>query len=356
MSLYPRKDSKYLWIKFTVNGKRVQESTGTADRQKAQEYHDKRKAQLWDETRLGVKPSYTWPQAVMRWVAETRHKASHEGDKIILRWLDQYLGGVELGAIDRDMIDRIRDGRLAEGMSNATVNRTLEVVRAILRRAVLEWEWLDRHPKVRLLPVVKRRAPFLTREQAKRLIDELPEHLAAMVKFSLETGLRKSNVTGLEWSQVDLETRKAWIHPDQAKARKAIPVPLSDVAMSVLREQEGKHERYVFTYRGQPVSQVNTKAWHAALARAGIESFRWHDLRHTWASWHAQVGTPMHVLQELGGWQTPDMVRRYAHLNVEHLAVYADRMSQERRLEDDLSPQVATNRLRREESGQAEEL
>lgn len=334
MSLYPRKDSKYLWIKFTVNGRRVQESTGTADRQKAQEYHDKLKARLWDESRLGMKPAYTWSQAVVRWLGETRHKASHEGDKIILRWLDPYLGDVELGAIDRDMIDRIRNGRLAEGRSNATVNRTLEVVRAILRRAVQEWEWLDRHPKVRLLPVAKRRVRFLTREEAKRLIAELPEHLAAMVTFSLETGLRKSNVTGLEWSQVDLEARKARIHPDQAKAREAIPVPLTEGAMVVLREQERKHARFVFTYRGQPVRQVNTKAWQAALKRAEIEDFRWHDLRHTWASWHAQKGTPMHALQELGGWQTPDMVRRYAHLNVEHLAVYADRMSEEARLVD----------------------
>ena len=63
----------------------------------------------------------------------------------------------------------------------------------------------------------------------------------------------------------------------------------------------GKHSVNVFTYAGKPIGQVNTKAWRAALERAGIEDFRWHDLRHTWASWHAQAGTPLHVLQELGG-------------------------------------------------------
>ena len=57
--------------------------------------------------------------------------------------------------------------------------------------------------------------------------------------------------------------------------------------------------------------------------RSGIENFRWHDLRHTWSSWHVQDGTPLHVLQELGGWETPAMVRRYAHLAVTHLAPYA---------------------------------
>ena len=58
--------------------------------------------------------------------------------------------------------------------------------------------------------------------------------------------------------------------------------------------------------------------------RVGIGNFRWHDLRHTWASWHAQNGTPLHVLQELGGWESPLMIRRYAHFATEHLAAYVN--------------------------------
>ena len=84
----------------------------------------------------------------------------------------------------------------------------------------------------------------------------------------------------------------------------------------------------VFTYRGKPITQVNTKAWGAALERAGIEDFRWHDLRHTWASWNVQAGTPLHALQELGGWETAEMVRRYAHFSSEHLNQYVDRLAQ----------------------------
>ena len=126
---------------------------------------------------------------------------------------------------------------------------------------------------------------------------------------------------------MDLARRCAWIHPDQAKARKPIAVPLSNTAVVVVREQMGKHRSFVFTYRGKPVCQVNTKAWRAALKRVGIEDFRWHDLRHTWASWHVQAGTPLTVLQELGGWETAEMVRRYAHLSSDHLAQYVDRMS-----------------------------
>ena len=212
-------------------------------------------------------------------------------------------------------------------MSNATVNRTLEVVRAILRKAANEWDWINKAPSIRMLSEPTRRVRWITREEANRLLEVLPSHLRAMAQFSLETGLRKSNVTGLRWSQVDLVRRTAWIHPDQAKARKAIAVPLSAAAVVVLREQIGKHPDYVFSYRGKPVTQVNTKAWRQALKRAGIENFRWHDMRHAWASWHVQAGTPLHVLQELGGWESVEMVRRYAHLSSDHLAEYVERMS-----------------------------
>ena len=82
----------------------------------------------------------------------------------------------------------------------------------------------------------------------------------------------------------------------------------------------------MFSFRGRPIRQVSTKAWYHALERAGIQDFRWHDLRPTWASWHVQSGTPLFALHELGGWESPELVRRYAHFSAEHLARYADRL------------------------------
>jgi Site-specific recombinase XerD len=327
MSLYKRKDSSVWWIKLSVNGRRLQKSTGTDDRKAAQEYHDRLKTELWEQSRLGVKPGYLWQEAVVRWLTETEHKASQHTDKIRLRWLDAYLRDVSLKDINRDKLDELVKAKKAEGVANATINRTLALVRSILRRALYEWEWLDSMPKVRLLPEPKRRIRFLTEEEAERLLAELPDHLAAMVRFSLETGLRQANVTGLLWSQVDLARKVAWIHPDQAKARKAIAIPLSDMAVLVIRGQLGKHDTHVFSYRGKSVQHVNNHAWDKALVRAGIEDFRWHDLRHTWASWHVQRGTPLHVLQELGGWESVEMVRRYAHLSGEHLSAYAQNLT-----------------------------
>ena len=237
------------------------------------------------------------------------------------------IGEVSIRAtITRATLGHATDAKLARGCSNATVNRTMALVRAILRQCVYEWEWLERAPQVRMLREPTRRIRFLTHEEARRLLAELPEHLADMAAFSLATGLRAANVMGLPWQKVDVSRQLAWIHPDQAKARKAIPVPLNGEAVALVRKRVGKHPTHVFSYRGKPIKHVSTKAWYQALKRAGIENLRWHDLRHCWASWHVRNGTPLFALQELGGWQSPEMVRRYAHVAADHLAPYAERL------------------------------
>ena len=219
MSLYKRGTT--WWFEcIAPNGERVQESTGASDKALAQEYFDHRKVELWRQFRLGEKPRRLWNEAVVRWLKEQSHKATIETDKIHLRWLDRFLGGKSLDAVTREVIDKITDAKQREGVSNATVNRILEVLRAILRKCRDDWEWIDRVPKVRMLSEPTRRIRFLTHEKAQALLAELPLHLRRMALFSLATGLRKANVTGLLWSQVDVVKRVAWIHPDQAKARR----------------------------------------------------------------------------------------------------------------------------------------
>jgi integrase len=121
--------------------------------------------------------------------------------------------------------------------------------------------------------------------------------------------------------------RTAWIAANESKNSKAIAVPLTKAAMVILLGQIGGDRTFVFTYRGNPLGQPNILAWSKALKRAGIEDFRWHDLWHTRASWHVQAGTPLRILQGLGGWESVETVLRYSHLSSEHLAEHAERMS-----------------------------
>jgi integrase len=326
MSLFKRKDSPYWWVKLTpLSGPPIQRSTGTPDKQLATEYHDKLKAALWDQERLGIKPSRSWRESVVRWLDETSEKATHKEDKKKLIWLHVHLGDLNLDGITQDVIDRIRSAKLKEA-SKGTTNRYLALVRSILLRARDEWEWVEKVPKIRLFKETTSRERSLTVLHAKSLLDELKEHQREMVLFSLATGLRQSNVLRLEWAQVNMELRHAWVKGTQSKNRHPISVPLNDVALAVLQRQTGKHPERVFTYRGKPINSAGTKAWYAALKRAGIEDFRWHDLRHTWATWQRQAGTPTHELQRLGGWRTGAMVERYAHLAPESLTVAASRL------------------------------
>ena len=323
-----RKRGSIWWVDFTTpTGERVRRSSETGNKAEASEYHDRLKAEAWRQQKLDESPRRIWNDAVVRWCKEQSHKTTVEEDKAKLRWLDQHLGSKELDTITRDMIERITQAKLADQCSNATVNRTLALVRSILRKCVRDWQSLDRAPSVRMLKEPTRRIRYLTRSEADRLLAELPEHLRDMATFSLASGLRAANVTGLCWSAVDLDRRLAWVHPDEAKARKAIPVPLNGEAISILQKQIGKHREVVFTFKGKRVEQVSTAAWYKALGRAGIDNFRWHDFRHTWASWHVQGGTPLNVLQELGGWASYSMVQRYAHLAADHLAPWAERLA-----------------------------
>jgi integrase len=322
MSLYHR--GNIWWCRFTApSGKRIFESTGTEDRLAAQQFEDLLKAEYWRVQKLGERPNYTWQQAVTRWLDEQAHKKSIADDIHHLRRLDADLRKLYLNDIDRQLIDTITSKRLRDGVMNSTVNRMLEVLRAILRRAERQWEWIERAPHVRMLPEPKRRIRWITREEADRLLDELPDHLRDMVAFTLSTGLREANVCGLTWQQIDLQRRVAWFHADEMKGKKEHAVPLNNDAVVILRQQLGKHSTWVFTYNCHRVNSANNHAWRKALKRAGIEDFRWHDLRHTWASWHIQAGTPLHILQELGGWESVEMVRRYAHLSADHLSEFA---------------------------------
>lgn len=171
----------------------------------------------------------------------------------------------------------------------------------------------------------KGRLEWLTPDEWERLDTSLAKwpHARAMARFGVFTGLRAFNVFNLRWREVDLNRKVAWVHPDESKSGKAIAVPLSDNAVQVLKEQESLHDEYVFVWRGNPVKSIKT-VFNQAKEDARLPWVTFHTLRHTWASWHVQAGTPLAVMKELGGWHSMDMVMRYAHLAPDHLTQWAN--------------------------------
>ncbi len=328
MRLYKRGDT--WWADFWHEGRRVRRSSFTSDEAAAREWADTLKAGLWREAKLGERRSHSWDEAVLGFLAEKADKASLETDKDRLRWLSKHLAGKPLEYITTSVLRDLAKKIAALGRTNATVNRYLAAASGVMHYARDE-ELTAAVPKFPWRKEPKRRIRYLVDEaQADALIAELPKHVRPMARFALSTGLRRHNVTHLEWSSVDLKRKVAWYHPDEMKAGKALSCPLNADAIAVLEEQlkaKRRHKRWVFPFRGKPVKDVTTRLWHEACARAEIEDFTFHDFRHTWASWHVQRGTPLPALQELGGWASYAMVQKYAHLGRSHVAKWADNVA-----------------------------
>ncbi|HGL4547180.1 TPA: tyrosine-type recombinase/integrase [Klebsiella aerogenes] len=361
MSIFRRGEIWYASYSLP-GGKRIKESLGTEDKRQAQELHDKRKAELWRVDRLGDFPDVTFEEACLRWLEEKADKKSLDTDKGRIGFWLEHFEGMKIKDISEAKIyaavSRMQNRKAkeiwkqrvdaaarkgkdapafeAKPVTTSTKAKHLALMKAILRAAERDWKWLEKAPVIKIPSVRNKRVRWLEHEEAKRLIDECPEPLKSVVKFALATGLRRSNIINLEWQQIDMQRRVAWVNPEDSKSNRAIGVALNDTACKVLRDQIGNHHKWVFVHTRawhRPDSSLtpairkmridDNRAWNSACKRAGIEDFRFHDLRHTWASWLIQSGVPLSVLQEMGGWESIEMVRRYAHLAPNHLTEHA---------------------------------
>jgi integrase len=328
--VYQRGDSRHWWIATTLpNGQRLRQSSGAEDRREAEALLAKLKVEAFRESNFGIKPRRSWQEAVVRYLSGKQHLRGIADVRRICRRLDPYLGELQLREIAGDVIWRVTQGELKRGNQPATVNRYLATIRNLLRIARDEWQWIEMIPKIRLLSGEAERDRWLTQEEADRLVAAAAPHLKVLIRFALATGCRAREIAGLEWDRVDLKRRTAWLN--QTKNGTPRGVPLNRDAVEVLEAERGKHPVFCFTYRNEPIAwEMTNSAWHTAIDKAGITGFRFHDLRHTSASWHRQAGTSCDELKDLGGWKSRVMVDRYAKFATEHLTAAAARIERGR--------------------------
>ncbi|RTP67327.1 site-specific integrase [Enterobacter hormaechei] len=320
------------------------------------------KAEAWRVDKIGELPTRTFEECCIRWIREKEHKRSLDDDKTKIEYFLRHFSGRDISTITADQVHEAvskmvnrkhiqvwesrRDAAIRRGkepppyvekpVSQATKSQHLSFMRSLFKAAANDWGWIKTAPVIKTKKPISKRIRWLTRDEAERLIACMPESIKPVVIFALATGLRRSNIIDLEWQQVDMQRKVAWVNPENAKAGKAIGVALNDTACRVLRDQIGKSSRWVFVHTKPSTRPDKTvtpavrkmrvddnSAWRIGLAKAGIEDFRFHDLRHTWASWLIQSGVPLSVLQEMGGWESIEMVRRYAHLAPNHLSEHA---------------------------------
>lgn len=323
------------WYEFTLNGKSYRGSCKTQDEHQAQEYHDKVKAAAWRQSVVGEKVRRTWGETLKRWLGEHENKKSYVDDtRYAAFWTEEFAraGVVYLDQITPDAVSKIRDAEVGRKhkrsvnvervISKNTVNRKLALLRSVINAAHAEYLWLETRPLFRGFTENNEIVRFLEPHEFERLHKALPSPYNRMALFAVSTGLRFANVGGLRWEYVNLARRTVTFPSTLMKNGKPFSVALNSSATDVVRAQLGASDEWVFpSSTGGRIPSIPSKMWKKALRDSGIENFRWHDLRHTWASWLRQSGkVGLDVIQEMGGWKSAVMVQRYAHMSVEHLA------------------------------------
>lgn len=341
MSVYRRKGSPYWQYDFTVAGLRFRGSTEAADKEQAKGIAAKLRADALTNQHFPAPEAMTIGQAFGRYFTEVAERQPSADDTF--RQLDRMEKDFGPGAL----LSRVQDSQIAERIarrradtfrkrpiSNATVNRETELLRRVYRRAAKTWkvdigtmpDWAGL-----LLPEAQGRVRALSGPEVAALMKAVEKgcpSLLAPLRFSLMTGVRLMNTMGLQWSSVDMAGRKITLRTkSKLPGGNVLEIPLTSPALVEIANQKGLHPEYVFTYevrkkrlkraRGERKPFTKTgwrKQWKAALGKAKISDFRWHDLRHTAATWALRETGNIALVKRMLGHADIKSTERYAHV------------------------------------------
>lgn len=312
------------WMSFTHNGRRYRRSTGTEDKKLTQRIFDKLKGEIAEGTWFERLPgeTYKFKELIAKYLDEYsevyKAKTSHRRDKSLAAHLNESFGEEYLPDITASMISSYKVKRRSEKASPRTINYELTLMSHAFNLAIKEWEWIENNPvnkvkKERVRNAIER---WLTLDEEDKLVKNSPRWLQNIIVFAIHTGLRQSELLDLRWSQIDMNRRTMTI--SEQKNRNIDTLPLSETSMEILKEMERASlgsDSYVFPNRvnRRIENRDLLRAFYTALERAGIENFRYHDLRHTFATRLVQQGVGIYEVQKLGRWKNTSMVMRYAH-------------------------------------------
>lgn len=320
MSLYRREGSPFWQYSFAIGGLRFRGSTGCTGKREAQlieasKLHDaKARRKRSDPWRLRECLGAYWNE-------HAKHKTSGDDIFVKLEALSRILGKDRMieDLTNADLLS-YRAVRVGEGLMPHGVNRDFAYLAAALRHAntmhgkripALAWNKIK-------LPEPPNRTRYLSRDEYHRLLDQCSPALSLIVKVAVATGLRKNNVLKMDWREVDLSSGLVTVSVKGNKQHTVkLPPPLR-AALSTLPHRKGR----VFDTRNF------RKAWDKAVAGAELEDFRFHDLRHTAATWMRMAGADLADICEALGHSSVAVTMRYAHIEPEHHVTAFDRISE----------------------------
>lgn len=335
MGLYKR--GQVWWMRFTYNGKLIRKATETTERKLAEKIYHKVMTQIaegkWFERPVGENKTLSnlFDKYINEYTVVNKAERTIRQDRGFAKDMLEFFGDVPLTEITPSRISAYKAHMRSKGLSATTINHQRGFLSHVFKKAVREWEWVKENPveKVSREKVRNARDRWLTLEEEKKLIDacviyatgkenvQIPHYwLQEIVLFDLNTGMRMDEVLSLEWSHVDLFRKTVTVMRTKNGERRTIP--LNQRAFELLKAKakvRGIKSNYVF------VSEVGTKihdrnvrrAFYNALEKAWIKDFRFHDLRHTFATRLAQAGIDLYKIAKLLGHKTIAMTQRYSH-------------------------------------------
>jgi len=250
-----------------------------------------------------------------------QNKRSWARDEISLNHLKEFFRGKNLSEITPDAIEKYKLERRAAEISDATINRELACLKTMFNKAI-EWERVKTNPAARIKKFreANTQERILTADEMKRLLETAGPALQPILSLALNTGMRRGEILGLRWRDVDFV--KGFILIEDSKSGKARKVPMNGLLFDLLRDMKREGE-FVFPSMDsqgqvQPMRDVKT-AFKGACRRAGIKGLRFHDLRHTAASKMIEAGVDLVTVSRILGHASIQMTMRYAHPTPENM-------------------------------------
>lgn len=334
-------------------GRRIFERLGKVSQADAEAALTERRAaidrEIENERRSGAER--LWADGARKYLIECQQRNVRTLDLIAYHvgLLLPYIGTQPMGDVCNDSLEEFKLDRQDDGVKNATINRSLEVVRTVMNRAARVWReqgkpWLSAPPLIEMLDeAAQKREPYpLSWTEQAKLQKHLPWINAEMLVFSLNTGARDENVCGLRWDWEvkvpELKRSVFVIPPEHYKTNRKHVLILNDTAWNIVERQRGRHDEFVFVYRRERTVHVdqapameyhrvgtqNNTAFQGARKDAGLARFRIHDARHTFGQRLRDAGVSEEDRALLLGHAIEEMPRHYASATVARLVEAAN--------------------------------
>jgi integrase len=324
-----RKKGEIWHIEKVIAGQLIRCSTGEAELEQAERYL----AQLIENRRkekvYGERLDRAFNQAAARYIDEYGHKRSIDRSIQALKIVMPYIGEVPLLKIHSGALEDYIKDRKKAGISAGTINRDLGVIRRVLSLSARLWRddqgraWLDTVPMLPAIEGVKRKPRPINWEEQESLLKALPDYLAEMALFSLNTGLRDQEICGMKWDDEcklsGTDKSVFIISEERAKNEHERIVPLNSIAQSIINGRRNNNSDYVFAYEGRKLDRMTNRAWRKARESVDLKDMRVHDLRHTFGMRLRAAGVSFEDRQDLLGHHAGRITTHYSKVEINRL-------------------------------------